>query len=87
MCAVTSVVAANEKAFAEIQAACGAVEHKMMKPCQTRWLCRRQVIRRVLEQGEPLRLFFTEEATNNMVKGWHETQTFISSLRFKQGRG
>jgi len=44
-------------------------QHKIEKICQTRWLSRRQVIARILEQRDALRLFFSEEAKTDKTDG------------------
>lgn len=45
--------------FKEFQAFCKTDPHKILHPCQTRWLSFHKAIERVLEQWQPLKLYFT----------------------------
>ncbi|CAH1099852.1 unnamed protein product [Psylliodes chrysocephalus] len=51
--------AKRQAMFKEFQDFCNTEPHKILRPAQTRWLSLLQVVRRILEQWEPLKLFFT----------------------------
>nr|CAH7755405.1 unnamed protein product [Callosobruchus chinensis] len=51
--------AKRQAMFKEFQVFCDADPHQILRPAQTRWLSLLSVVRRILEQWEPLRLFFT----------------------------
>ena len=50
------------KSYEEFQAFVQCEPHKILKPCQTRWLSVAQCVNRILEQWTALELFFTSEA-------------------------
>lgn len=52
--------------FAEFQHFCNVEPHKLLRPAQTRWLSLLAVVQRILEQWEPLRMFF--ELTAKIIK-------------------
>lgn len=45
--------------FKEFQVFCNVDPHNILRPSQTRWLSLLSVVQRILEQWEPLKLFFT----------------------------
>lgn len=47
--------------FVEFKKCCSIKVHKILHPLQTRWLSLLEVINRILEQWEALRLFFTDK--------------------------
>jgi len=47
----------RQSQFIEFQTFCNVKVHKILHPSQTRWLSRLEVVRRILEQWEALRLF------------------------------
>lgn len=51
--------AKRQAMFKEFQDFCNIEPHKILRPSQTRWLSLLQVVKRILEQWEPLKLFFT----------------------------
>ncbi|KAE8745949.1 hypothetical protein FOCC_FOCC007310 [Frankliniella occidentalis] len=60
--------AKRQAAFAEFQAFYEAEPHKILRPAQTRWLSLQSVVNRILEQWEPLKGYFTFQATEkNLV--------------------
>lgn len=52
-----------------IQEAVKAASHRILKIAQTRWLSRGAVVARILEQWEPLALFFEAESPKDRVDG------------------
>ena len=50
------------KSYKEFQAFVQCKPHKILKPCQTRWLSVAQCVNCILEQWTALELFFTSEA-------------------------
>ncbi|XP_031334601.1 zinc finger BED domain-containing protein 5-like [Photinus pyralis] len=50
--------AKRQAMFKEFQDFCNTEPHKILRPAQTRWLSLLQVVKRILEQWEPLKLFF-----------------------------
>ncbi|XP_064100038.1 uncharacterized protein LOC135210952 [Macrobrachium nipponense] len=48
--------------FREFQYFCQVKPHKLLHPCATRWLSLHQAVARVLEQWQPLKLYFTQIA-------------------------
>lgn len=42
--------------------------HKMLHACQTRWLSLHQAVARILEQWEALKLYFTNNVTEERLK-------------------
>ena len=44
--------------FQEFQDFCNAETHKILRPYQTRWLSLLSVVKRIIEQWQPLKLFF-----------------------------
>lgn len=70
--------------FKEFQAFCRTKPHKILHPCQTRWLSLHQAIQRVLEQWHPLKLYFTsrqqEERLNtidNIVTALNDPSVYL----------
>ena len=55
----------RQKSLAEFQHLVEVQEHKILKPCQTRWLSVAQCVQRILEQWPALELFFTAESFEN----------------------
>lgn len=54
----------RQKNYAEFQKFADVDAHRILKPCQTRWLSVAQCIRRLLEQWPALLLFFTAEVND-----------------------
>lgn len=55
-------------AFQEFQAFVNVKPHKLLKPCQTRWLSLMQVVKRLLEQLPALKLYFQEAVLNDRLR-------------------
>ncbi|CAM1331742.1 Uncharacterised protein r2_g4065 [Pycnogonum litorale] len=55
----------RQKSLAEFQKFVEVQVHKILKPCQTRWLSVAQCVDRILEQWHALELFFTAESFEN----------------------
>lgn len=55
--------------------------HKLLYPAQTRWLSLVAVVRRVLEQWEPLKLFFLNEVLNNPERNVDTAQNIHIKLK------
>jgi len=51
----------RQTAFKEFQSFTETKPHKLLKPCQTRWLSLHSTIKRILEQISPLKLYFQAE--------------------------
>lgn len=60
--------------FKELQCFLGYEPHKILHPCQTRWLSLLPAIKRVREQFETLKLFFVDE-----VKSFDKTNKSCAS--------
>lgn len=54
----------RQKSYAEFQKFVDVDAHRILKPCQTRWLSVVQCVSRILEQWPALVLFFTAEASD-----------------------
>uniref|UniRef100_UPI00358E6B22 uncharacterized protein isoform X4 n=1 Tax=Myxine glutinosa TaxID=7769 RepID=UPI00358E6B22 len=54
----------RQKSYAEFQKFVDVDTHRILKPCQTRWLSVAQCVTRILEQWPALVLFFTAEASD-----------------------
>ncbi|KAK4319067.1 hypothetical protein Pmani_009961 [Petrolisthes manimaculis] len=52
----------RQKSYEEFQHFANCKPHKLLKPCQTRWLSISQCVDRILSQWPALELYFTEEA-------------------------
>jgi len=59
----------RQHAFFMLQESLGFPKHRMLKLSQTRWLSRKQVVERILEQWDPLLQFFLEESKSDKVDG------------------
>lgn len=77
--------------FVEFQTFCDVKVHKLLHPSQTRWLSVHSAINRILEQFEPLKLFFIDAVTSNDVLAAEnileklqdpETRLFLEFLDF-----
>ena len=53
----------RQESYQEFQHFVECEPHKLLKPCQTRWLSISQCVDRVLQQWSALELYFTGEAT------------------------
>jgi hypothetical protein len=51
--------------FKEFQNFVDAEPHKMLRPCQARWLSLQAVVNRILEQWVPLTLYLSESLQNH----------------------
>jgi hypothetical protein len=51
--------------YKEFQNFCDTKPHKLLHPCQTRWLSLVAVVKRILEQWNALKLFFTSEVNED----------------------
>ena len=69
VCAYLARSSKRMKEFAVIQEAVNTVNHRILKMAQTGWLSRSMVVARVLEQWEPLKLFFQAESPKDKVDG------------------
>lgn len=54
----------RQKSYVEFQKFVDVDSHRILKPCQTRWLSAAQCVSRILEQWPALVLFFTAEASD-----------------------
>nr|XP_027233033.1 uncharacterized protein LOC113824486 [Penaeus vannamei] len=55
---ITIFNAKRKYEFKEYQVFCGVKPHKILHPCATRWLSIAQAVERLLEQWQPLKLYF-----------------------------
>lgn len=78
-------------AFKVQQDVCMVKPHKILRPGQTRWLSLEAVVKRILEQYEPLTLFFEKEASEQKllapatILNWlkdPQTKIFLQFLEF-----
>ncbi|XP_076036562.1 uncharacterized protein LOC143022301 [Oratosquilla oratoria] len=46
--------------FKDFQLFCGVKPHKILRPCATRWLSLLEAVERVVEQWQPLKLYFND---------------------------
>lgn len=65
----TTLVPVQKKVldFQEFQIFCSVKLHRILHPTQTRWLSVHSVLNRILEQYEPLRLYFTDAGSQQDV--------------------
>jgi hypothetical protein len=67
----------------EFQIFCNVDPHKILRPAQTRWLSLLSVVRRILEQWEPLKLFFTENYMEHRLLASEEIYNALNNLEIK----
>ncbi|KAE9528850.1 hypothetical protein AGLY_012425 [Aphis glycines] len=53
----------------EFQDFCAVEPHHLLRSCQSRWLSLELVVRRILEQWQPLKMFFTQHRFDERVTG------------------
>lgn len=70
--------------YKEFQEFCNVSPHKILYPAQTRWLSLSIVVNRILEQWQPLKLFFTSnwykdrlKSSEDIYKALHDPSIFI----------
>lgn len=63
---ITLIIVQKEKlnTYIEFQSFCNVKIHNLLHPSQTRWLSLESVVKRILEQYEPLRLYFIDIVCN-----------------------
>ncbi|CAH1974503.1 unnamed protein product [Acanthoscelides obtectus] len=54
--------------FTEFQTFCNVEPHKILRPSQTRWLSLLMVVERIIEQWNPLQLYFVKEWTEHRLQ-------------------
>jgi hypothetical protein len=64
----------------EFQIFCNVDPHKILRPAQTRWLSLLSVVKRILEQWEPLRLFFTENYMEHRLLASEEVYNALNNF-------
>jgi hypothetical protein len=64
----------------QFQIFCNMDPHKILRPAQTRWLSLLSVIRRILEQWEPLGLFFTENYMEHRLLASEEIYNALNNF-------
>lgn len=68
----------------EFQEFCNVDPHKILKPSQTRWLSLLSVVQRIIEQWEPLKLFFIHlNATQDRVLAMEQILTSMNDPQSK----
>lgn len=58
--------------FKEFQEFCNVSPHQILRPAQTHWLSLLMAVNRIIEQWEPLRLFFTSNWFKDRLKSAEE---------------
>lgn len=71
--------AKRQAAFKEFQDFCHTEPHKILRPAQTRWLFLLSVVRRILEQWDPLKLFFTRNCLEHRLIASEEIYTALNN--------
>ena len=66
--------------YEEFQSFCEIKPHKILKPCQTRWLSLHVCIQRILEQLQALKLYFQSENNDNKA---NEIFKYINDPHFE----
>nr|CAH7750005.1 unnamed protein product [Callosobruchus chinensis] len=75
--------AKRQAMFKEFQVFCDVDPHQILRPSQTRWLSLLSVVRRILEQWEPLRLFFTSTYIEHRVLSSEEIYNDLNNKATK----
>lgn len=75
--------AKRQAMFKEFQVFCNADPHQILRPAQTRWLSLLSVVKRILEQWEPLRLFFTSSYIEHRVLASEEIYNDLNNKAIK----
>ena len=70
----------RQKSYEDLQAFVQCEPHKILKPCQTRWLSVAQCVNRILEQWNALELFFVPEAAETKSP---TAERILNALRSK----
>ncbi|CAH1395672.1 unnamed protein product [Nezara viridula] len=65
--------------FQQFQNFVGVKIHKMLHPSQTRWLSLQEVVDRIVEQWDALKLFFTDRLKTATVGGLVQASEYIKS--------
>jgi hypothetical protein len=69
--------------FKEFQNFVNAEPHKMLRPCQTRWLSLQAVVNRILEQWVPLTLYFQSESLIENIFGANTILDNLNNIVYK----
>lgn len=80
ICTYFNVSPLRSKAFKEFQVFFDIPEQQFLKPGQTRWLSMKLCVDRIIEQYEPLKLYFTGAAVEDPT---HTNDTILKSLNNK----
>lgn len=75
--------AKRQAMFKEFQVFCNVDPHQILRPAQTRWLSLLSVVKRILEQWEPLRLFFTATYIEHRVLASEEIYNDLNDKAIK----
>lgn len=75
--------AKRQHEFKEFQQFVEAEPHKLLRPCQTRWLSLEAVVNRILEQWDALIVYFQHESLVDNVYGAREILDRLSDVVFK----
>ncbi|KAJ8964622.1 hypothetical protein NQ317_012440 [Molorchus minor] len=75
--------AKRQAMFKEFQVFCDVDPHQILRPAQTRWLSLLSVVKRILEQWEPLRLFFTSTYIEHRVLASEEIYNDLNDKAIK----
>ena len=70
----------RQKSYEDFQAFLQCEPHKILKPCQTRWLSVAQCVNRIIEQWNALELFFVPEAAETKSP---TAERILNALRSK----
>lgn len=69
--------------YAEFQTFLNIKPHKMLQPCQTRWLSLLPVVNRLLEQFDSLKLYFTGESLEQNIEKAKDILEKLNNPLFK----
>lgn len=75
--------AKRQAMFKEFQGFCNTEPHKILRPAQTRWLSLLEVVKRILEQWEPLKLFFTSNYLEHRLIASEEIYIALNKQEIK----
>lgn len=80
-CSYFAPSAVRSEKLLEFQEFCKTQPHRILKLSQTRWLSLQNVISRILEQWNPLTLFFTSETTEADKIGAENASAILSAMK------
>ena len=69
--------------LSEFQHFTGTEPHKLLHPCQTRWLSLQQCVKRILEQWQALTVYFAHSAREDKLLKAERLHGFLSNPHFK----